>query len=56
MPNELLINHYNAVRMRVTGTGTLRMELYTLSNERQVVLPNLTMALITERPALKLTI
>lgn len=41
---EEYINHFNAVRIRVNGTGTLRMTLYSQDEVNSHTLPTLTMA------------
>ena len=47
--SEGLINHYTGVRLRVTGSGVLKMNLYSLDSVNTVALPNLTMAATTAR-------
>jgi hypothetical protein len=43
MPGEN-IQHFNAVRFRVNGTGILRSTFYSLDDSVTQTLPNLTMA------------
>lgn len=45
---EEIINHYGAVRMRVTGAGNLRMRLLSLSETRQFPLFPFTMLSTTD--------
>ena len=43
------INHYNAVRLRVTGSGSLQMFLRSFDNTISETLTSLTMAATTNR-------
>jgi len=48
------IQHYNAVRMRLTGTGSLLMTLHSLDEVDSSVLVPFTMALTTAREPTRL--
>jgi hypothetical protein len=43
MPAGLFINHFTAVRMRVTGSGNLQCRLLSLDEDNVVNLPNIVM-------------
>lgn len=45
----LYINHCVAVRMRVTGSGTLKTRLLSLDGESTVQLPDVPMVATTQR-------
>lgn len=49
------IHHFSHVRLRVIGSGTLRMTWYSLDDVRSKALPNLTMANPTRIVPTKLT-
>ena len=42
--NEEVINHYGAVRMRIVGSGNLRMVLYSLDEVKSFTLLPITLA------------
>lgn len=48
------INHYNAVRIRVNGSGLLRMRLMSLDEVDSQILVPFTMAPITQREPTRL--
>jgi len=48
------INHYNAVRMRVTGAGSLQMKLLSLDDIDTQTLVPFTMAATTQREPTRL--
>lgn len=43
------INHFNAVRLRVQGSGTLELRLISLSDVESVSLTDITMSSATNR-------
>lgn len=43
-----LINHFNMVRMRVTGTGNLRLTLFSLNDVKWQSLPDIVMSETTD--------
>lgn len=49
MPGGQYINHFNAVRLRINGTGTLLSQLNSLDEVYQVPMPNLTLQNTTNR-------
>lgn len=49
------LNHFNAVRMRVTGSGELDMILYSLDDVNSVILEPLTLSATTNREPTRLT-
>lgn len=49
MPGGQYINHFNAVRFRIMGTGTLLSQLNSLDSVYQLTLPNLTLQNTTNR-------
>lgn len=49
------IHHFSHIRLRVTGSGVLRMTWYSLDDERSKALPNLTMATTTRIMPTKLS-
>lgn len=49
MPGGEYINHFNAVRFRVTGTGVLYSKINSMDNIYEVLLPNLTLQNTTNR-------
>ncbi len=66
LPQGDVINHFNMVRVRVTGVGILQPIMYSKDNVRSSTLPNITMQsdnefspvslanFMTERMSLKL--
>ena len=46
---EGLLLHTGAIRMRVTGSGTLQSTLYSFDNVNSSTLPNITLASTTNR-------
>lgn len=48
------IQHYNAVRMRLTGSGTLQMTLFSLDDIDSQTLVPFTMASTTQREPTRL--
>lgn len=44
---EEVLNHYGAIRLRVTGVGSLRPTLYSLDEVEQTVLAPITLSSVT---------
>lgn len=49
MPGGLFLNHCVAVRMRVTGSGNLKVRLLSLNGESTSQLPDVAMSPTTQR-------
>ena len=52
--NEGIINHFGALRLRVTGSGSLKMKLFSLSDVQNSSLVDLTMSATTNRELTRL--
>ena len=53
--NEGFTNHYGAVRMRITGSGSLIMTLYSLDDVNSVTLSPFTMSATTNKELTRLS-
>ena len=54
MPSDGIVYHYGAVRLAVTGSGSLRMKLFSLDDVKSYSFPNLTLQTTTNKEATKL--
>lgn len=54
MANEGLINHYGAIRLRVNGSGSLKMRLLSLDEVKTLSLVSFTLASLTNKEPLRL--
>ena len=55
MTNEGFSNHYTAVRMRVTGSGSLVMTLYSLDDVNSLTLVPFTLSSTTNKELTRLS-
>lgn len=49
------LNNFNSVRLRLNGSGSLLMTMYTLNDVNNVELVPLTMAVLTDKEPTRLT-
>ena len=54
LPDGDVINHFNGIRVRVTGSGVLRPTIYSMDKVRSKTLGTVTMASTSDRVAYKL--
>lgn len=48
LPDGDVINHFNMIRVRVTGSGILRPTMYSMDDVNSSTLPTLTMAAVNQ--------
>ena len=54
LPDGDTINHFNGIRVRVTGSGVLRSTIYSMDKIKNKILPTITMSNTSDRVAYKL--